>query len=43
MGDYEIEPGKLLRFNIKNNTLQLLKGWGASFVLKNTKEYIKNN
>ena len=40
MGDYEIEPGKLLKFNIKNNTLQLLKGWGASFVLKNTKENI---
>jgi CubicO group peptidase (beta-lactamase class C family) len=38
MGDYEIEPGRLLKFNITNNSLQLLEGWGASFMLRNTKE-----
>jgi hypothetical protein len=38
MGDYEIEPGRLLKFNITNNSLQLLEGWGASFMLKNTKK-----
>jgi CubicO group peptidase (beta-lactamase class C family) len=38
MGDYEIEPGELLKFNITNNSLQLLEGWGTSFMLKNTKE-----
>jgi CubicO group peptidase (beta-lactamase class C family) len=37
-GDYEIEPGRLLKFNITNNSLQLLEGWGASLMLKNTKE-----
>jgi CubicO group peptidase (beta-lactamase class C family) len=39
-GDYEIEPGRLLKFNITNNSLQLLEGWGASFMLKNTKKNI---
>nr|WP_297348085.1 serine hydrolase domain-containing protein [uncultured Glaciecola sp.] len=39
-GNYEIEPGELLKFSITNNSLQLLEGWGESFMLKNTKENI---
>jgi CubicO group peptidase (beta-lactamase class C family) len=32
-GDYEMEPGRLLKFNTKHNSLQLLEGWGDPLML----------
>ncbi|MFT4801069.1 MAG: CubicO group peptidase (beta-lactamase class C family) [Flavobacteriaceae bacterium] len=35
-GNYEIEPGRLLKFNAKHNSLQLLEGWGDPLMLIHT-------
>jgi CubicO group peptidase (beta-lactamase class C family) len=35
-GDYEIEPGRLLKFNTKNDSLQCLEGCGEPLMLINT-------
>jgi CubicO group peptidase (beta-lactamase class C family) len=39
-GDYEMEPGRLLKFNTKHNSLQLLEGWGDPLMLIHTQRNI---